>query len=459
MMHCKKSSNVIAIRMIEIYVRKAAAMTLLQTIEDLRSGKIDPLETVDAFCDCIESREPQILSIVPGTFDRQRVRKEVETLLRAFPDPDARPALFGLPVGIKDIIRVDGFPTRCGSALPGKLFEGPEADCIQRLKRAGAVIMAKTVTTEFAFNEPGPTRNPYNLDHTPGGSSSGSAAGVACGFFPLALGSQTVGSVIRPAAFCGIVGFKPSCGRISIDGVIPYSVTVDHVGIFCKDPSGIDRVMSVMVDDWQAYTGKRLGRDSILGIPEGPYMDRLASNGRAFFERQAEQLTRAGYRVRRVPAFSDFNTLEQDHRHLIAAEMARYHEPWFENHRSLYRPRTREQIAFGLTIGDAEIEALRVKRLQFRDALESQMAAEGIDFWICPPATDHAPKGLESTGNAVMNLPWTSAGVPVITLPAGLDGEKLPQGVQIAGRFMEDEKLVSMAKDMFEVLSERSVVR
>jgi Asp-tRNA(Asn)/Glu-tRNA(Gln) amidotransferase A subunit family amidase len=456
MTHCKKSSDVIAIRMNGMHRRKGGDMTLLKTIEDLRSGKIDLLETLDAYCDCIDAREPDILAIVPGTFDRRRVREAAEALLRAYPDPDARPPLFGLPVGVKDIIRVDGFPTRCGSALPGELFDGPEADCIRRLKRAGAIMMAKTVTTEFAYNEPGPTRNPYNLEHTPGGSSSGSAAGVASGFFPLALGSQTVGSVIRPAAFCGIVGVKPSCGRISIDGVIPYSVTVDHVGIFCKDPSGIDTVMSVMIDGWQAYDGKISARDTVLGTPEGPYMDRLAPNGRAFFEKQVERLTQAGFCIRRVSAFTDFGNLEQDHRHLIAAEMARYHEPWFEAHRSLYRPRTREQIDFGLTLGDAELEALRDKRLQFRDSLESRRTADGIDFWICPPATDHAPKGLENTGNAVMNLPWTSAGVPVVTLPAGLDGDGLPQGIQVAGRFMEDEKLVSMAGDMFAVLSDLS---
>ncbi len=428
-------------------------MTLLRTIEDLRSGRIDLIETLNAFCDRIESREPGILAIVPGTYDRKRVLADAEALIRSYPDPDARPRLFGLPVGIKDIIRVDGFPTRCGSALPGHLFDGPEADCIQRLKGAGAIIMAKTVTTEFAYNEPGPTRNPYNPEHTPGGSSSGSAAGVASGFFPLALGSQTVGSVIRPAAFCGVVGFKPSSSRISIEGVIPYSVTMDHVGIFCKDTSGIGTVMSVMIDDWQPHETETPVHRAVLGIPEGPYMDRLTPNGRAFFEKQVERLTHAGCRIKRVQAFSDFKSLEKDHRSLIAGEMARYHQSWFEAHRSLYRIRTRDQIAFGLTLGDEELEVLRGKQIQFRDAVESQMTAEGIDFWICPSATDHAPKGLASTGDAVMNLPWTSAGVPVVTLPVGLDESGLPHGIQFVGRFMEDEKLISIADGFFEMLS------
>ena len=428
-------------------------MTLSETIADLKSGQADLIEFINTCCDRIESREPDIQAIISGTFDRIRILRDAEELLRLYPDTEQRPALFGLPVGAKDIFRVDGFPTRCGSALPGDLFDGPEADCIQRLKRAGAIIMAKTVTTEFAFNEPGPTRNPFNLEHTPGGSSSGSAAGVASDFFPLALGSQTVGSVIRPAAYCGVVGFKPSYGRISIDGVIPYSVTVDHVGIFCKDPSGIDTVMSVMSDGWKTHKNDNAARDTVLGIPEGPYMDRITENGRAFFEKQIERLTHAGCNIKRIQAFSDFETRAKDHRHLIAGEMARYHEPWFETHRKLYRPRTLEQIAFGLTLGEDELETLRVKRIQFRNAIENRMTAEGIDYWICPPATDHAPKGLDSTGDAVMNLPWTSAGVPAVTLPAGLDEYGLPHGVQIVGRFMEDEKLVSITPGIFEILS------
>ena len=207
--------------------------------------------------------------------------------------------------------------------------------------------MAKTVTTEFAYNEPGPTRNPHNLMHTPGGSSSGSAAGVADGFFPLALGSQTVGSVIRPAAFCGIVGFKPSLGRISIEGVIPYSISADHVGFFCNDPSGIGTAMSVLCDDWDSTKEKQSLQDAVLGIPEGPYLNRATDNGRAFFDTKIKRLESGGIKIKRIQTFHDFNILERKHRQLIAAEMARYHAPWFDVNRQLYRPRTRQQIETG----------------------------------------------------------------------------------------------------------------
>jgi len=427
-------------------------MKLNEIITGLCSGKLDLKEYADSLFQKIESRESEIKAIIPDTCEKQRVYEEISTLLESYPDPSKRPPLFGLPVGFKDIIRIDGFPTRCGSSLPSDLFEGPQAECVSRLKKAGAFMMAKTVTTEFAFNEPGPTRNPYNPKHTPGGSSSGSAAGVACGFFPLALGSQTVGSVIRPAAFCGVVGFKPSYERIPITGVIPYSISADHVGTFTKDVSGIDLVMSVLTDNWQKFKDDRLPESIALGVPEGPYLNRATKNGRAFFEKQAARIQQAGFHVKRVHTFEDFERVERNHRRLIAGEMARYHAPWFEAQKDLYRPRTVEQIEKGFHVSDEEIESLQIEQHRLRDTIEAKMTSEAIDFWICPPATDHAPRGLKSTGDAVMNLPWTSAGLPVVTVPAGKDALGLPHGVQIVGRFMEDEKLVPIAERLFEIL-------
>ena len=187
---------------------RSLIMVLKEIISRLVSGELDLKDYIDSLFQQIETREPGIQALIPGTYQRQRIDGEIATLLEKFPKPAKRPPLFGLPVGLKDIIRVDGFPTRCGSELPADLFKGAQAECVSRLQKAGAFMMGKTVSTEFAFNAPGPTRNPYNPEHTPGGSSSGSAAGVACGFFPVALGSQTVGSVIRPAAFCGVVGFN-----------------------------------------------------------------------------------------------------------------------------------------------------------------------------------------------------------------------------------------------------------
>jgi len=178
-----------------------------------------------------EKREPTLLAFVPEEGRIERLRQEAKLLQKQYRDEENRPPLFGMLVGVKDIFHVDGFPTHAGSQLPPEVLTGPESEAVSRLKAAGALIVGKTVTTEFAYFAPGPTRNPRNANHTPGGSSSGSAAAVAVGLCEIALGTQTIGSVNRPAAFCGVVGFKPSYDRISREGVIALSPLVDHVGV------------------------------------------------------------------------------------------------------------------------------------------------------------------------------------------------------------------------------------
>ncbi|NJN43856.1 MAG: amidase [Anaerolineae bacterium] len=183
---------------------------------------MDLSHRIDALEKLFTAREPEVLAFVPeeGRFDR--LRQDAEALENKFPNRDQRPAIYGTLIGVKDIFHVDGFPTRAGSQLPPDILTGPESDAVSRLKAAGALIVGKTVTTEFAYFAPGPTRNPHNPAHTPGGSSSGSAAGVAVGLCEIALGTQTIGSVNRPAAFCGVVGYKPSYDRIPRAGLFPF---------------------------------------------------------------------------------------------------------------------------------------------------------------------------------------------------------------------------------------------
>src|SRR5438045_4726980 len=213
--------------------------SLAATATALRSGQLDLLTYIDEACNRIDAAEPLIHALLPEQDRRQRLLTEAEALQKRFPEPASRPPLFGILLGVKDIFRVAGFPTQAGSQLPAELFDGPEAASVTLLRNTGALILGKTISAEFAWIEPGPTRNPHNLDHTPGGSSSGSAAAVAAGFCPLALGSQTVGSVIRPAAFCGVVGFKPSYGRISTDGMVFCSSSLDTIGFFTGAVSGL----------------------------------------------------------------------------------------------------------------------------------------------------------------------------------------------------------------------------
>ena len=429
-------------------------MAILDVACRLRSGELNLISYLADLCDRIESREAEIQALVPGTFDRSRISGEASKLLIQYPDPASRPPLFGVPVGIKDIFRVDGFPTRCGAKLPPHLFDGPEATSVSRLKAAGAIVTAKTVTTEFAWMEPGPTRNPYHLEHTPGGSSSGSAAGVAAGFFPFALGTQTAGSTIRPAAYCGIVGLKPSFDRISTAGVIPFSPSADHVGIFCPDPSGLSLLMSVLAEGWMPSSRQspQRGKALVLGVPDGPYLAQASSNALQHFRKHLAKLQDAGHLIKHVSTFPQVEEVNERHMKMITAEMARVHSQWFKDFSSLYRPRTVQTIEKGRKMPVRELEILRAGRLLLRKEIEEKMESEQLDLWIAPSTTDHAPRGLESTGSPVMNIPWTYAGLPTVSLPAGLNEANLPLGIQIVGRFWKDEDLVASAEALFSAL-------
>jgi len=422
----------------------------------LRSGQLDLRPYVEQLCHRVEEVDPLVQALLPEPGRRDRLLEEAEELRQRFPDPPARPPLFGILVGVKDIFRVDGFSTKAGSQLPAELFAGPEATVVTALRDAGALILGKTETTEFAYFEPGPTRNPHNLDHTPGGSSSGSAAAVAAGLCPLALGTQTVGSVIRPAAYCGIVGFKPSFGRIPTDGLITFSESADHVGLFTQDAAGMELAASVLCGEWHPVAEGGATALPVLGVPEGPYLERASSQALALFESQLGRLREAGYSVQRVPALADFEEIERRHRRLIAAELAQVHREWFAQYELLYRPRTAGLIREGQEVSEAALAAARQGQQTLRAELESLMKDAGIDLWVSPSAPGPAPEGIHSTGDPVMNLPWTHAGMPAITLPAGTADNGLPVGLQVVARFMADEDLLAWSEGLAKALGDQA---
>jgi Asp-tRNA(Asn)/Glu-tRNA(Gln) amidotransferase A subunit family amidase len=249
--------------------------------EKLRSGERPLLDYLDELEAHFKEREPEVLAFVAEDGRFARLRREAQELLEKYPNPEARPPLFGVPIGVKDIFHADGFVTRAGSKVPPEVIQGHESESVSLLRRAGALVLGKTVTTEFAYFAPGPTRNPYNPEHTPGGSSSGSAAAVGAGLCPLAFGTQTLGSVNRPAAFCGVVGYKPSYDRISKAGVIPLAGSVDHVGLFAKTVAGVALGAGVLCRVWQENRGaeergSRGAGEMVVGIPEGAYLERVS---------------------------------------------------------------------------------------------------------------------------------------------------------------------------------------
>ncbi len=420
------------------HVRK---ISLRADVNALRRGELSFDSLIDVIQARFEASEPAIQAFLPERNRFDRIRREAQQLEARYRDAEERPPLYGAMLGVKDIFHVDGFVTRAGARLPADLLAGAEADAVASLKRAGALILGKTVTTEFAYFEPGPTRNPHHTGRTPGGSSSGSAAAVASGLAHVTIGTQTVGSVIRPAAYCGIVGFKPSLGRVSTAGLVSFSPSADHVGFFTADIADMQAVAAGVIANWK--NGDVGSRQPRLGLPEGAYLEQ--STALDVFEAQVYVLEQAGFPVKRIRLLDDIDTIDGCHQDMIAAELAIQHRDWYPAHRDLYRPQTAELIEYGRTISRERLESARQHRLRFRERLHRVMAAEGIDLWICPAAPDVAPIGIDSTGSPKMNMPWTDAGMPALSLPAGRGMSGLPIGLQLIAPFGQDEALLAWA--------------
>jgi Asp-tRNA(Asn)/Glu-tRNA(Gln) amidotransferase A subunit family amidase len=418
---------------------------------ELATDGTDVTTYVERRCERIDAVDPQIRAFVAERDRQGRLERAASYLATRYDDPADRPPLYGVPVGIKDIYGVEGFPTRAGSELPPSEFTGPEATLVSRLRDAGAIVAGKTVTTEFAYAAPGPTRNPHDVTRTPGGSSSGSAAAVAAGMCPLAIGSQTIGSTLRPAAFCGVVGFKPSYGRAPLDGVLPLSQSVDHAGLFTADVEGARLASRVLCDDWVGATDVER---PVCGVPEGPYLDRTSAAGRSGFEAALERLSTAGYEIRRVPAMEDFEAVERRHETLVAAEFALVHADRFDRYPDGISDSSAALARDGRGVGVGELADARAGRRELRDRLTDRMAEHGVDVWLSPAAVGPAPEGIDDTGDPVMNLPWTHAGMPSVSLPAGTTDAGLPLGLQCVGRAGADERLLAWATPTADVLAD-----
>lgn len=396
-----------------------------------------------------EAIEPGLHAFLPEAERWERLAAELASLSEGGA-AEAGKSLAGVPIGVKDIFRVAGMPTRAGTRLPPETFAGDEAATVTRLRRASAVVLGKTVTTELAYFEPGPTVNPWDPGRTPGGSSSGSAAAVAAELCPVALGTQTIGSICRPAAFCGVVGFKPSRERIPPHGVVPLAPSLDHVGVLATDVAWATRAAAVLLDDWRDLEDLAPATPA-LATAAGPLDEHLEQPARLAFIAAGDRVAER-FSLRAVSVLSDFAALAERHRLLMAAEAAAVHRTLYERHRDLLGARTVELMERGLEAAPAEVVATREGRERLRQELEDLMDREGIDLWLSPAAPGPAPRGLHSTGDPILNLPWTYAGLPTLALPAGqVDG--MPVGVQLTARFGADEMLLAWAAELAPVLS------
>jgi Asp-tRNA(Asn)/Glu-tRNA(Gln) amidotransferase A subunit family amidase len=362
--------------------------------------------------------------------------------------------LHGLPVALKDIVDTVRIPTENGCALDRGRVPMRDAYVVERLKQAGAIIMGKTVTTELAFLHPGKTRNPHDPGHTPGGSSSGSAAAVADAMVPLAIGTQTGGSVIRPASYCGITGFKPTFGAIPRRGILMQSPTLDTVGVFSSDPLGAALLADVLFghDDEDAATtlapAPRLldiAREApplrpVFAFVRPPGWETASPELHAAFEELVEAL---GEQVFEVPLPRVFDEAADQRKRINFAEMARYYYRYGRDGADVLAPETRAAIEEGNAIPARDYLAA----LDWRPVLTSALDEifERCDAILCPAATGPAPQGLESTGDAIFNGLWTLCGTPAVTLPLLTASNGLPMGVQLVGARNNDARLLRTA--------------
>jgi Asp-tRNA(Asn)/Glu-tRNA(Gln) amidotransferase A subunit family amidase len=411
-------------------------------LEGFRNQDLGLMEYIDQLEAHFNHVEPRVLAFVPekGRFDR--LRADAKALLAKNPDPENYPPLFGLIVGVKDIFHVKGFVTRAGSQLPAEVIQGEEAEVVTRIKELGALILGKTVTTEFAYFAPGPTRNPHNPEHTPGGSSSGSAAAVAAGLAMLTFGTQTIGSISRPASFCGVVGYKPSFDRLPKTGVIPLSHSLDHVGIFAPDLATVKLFSEYLLPEYQLP--EKQDHSLVLAVPDGSYLTKAEPEMQKHFEKLVARLKERGVDVKRLPVMEDIAEVIERHSLITAAEAAINHAEWFANYAEKYHPKTRELILDGQKANVEKLDEAKLGSEKLRGELSGVMEIEGVDLWISPSAPGAAPKGLNSTGNPVMNLPWTHAGLPTLSIPAGINSNGLPLGLQVAAGWYEDEILFEL---------------
>jgi aspartyl-tRNA(Asn)/glutamyl-tRNA(Gln) amidotransferase subunit A len=429
-------------------------LTLAEMIQQIRRNKLSPVALAESLLKRIDLLEPSIHAWV--TLDRQKVLEEARRDEKEISRGRFRGPLHGIPLGIKDIFYTEGIKTTGGSKILADFIPSFDSTAVLRLKQAGAIVLGKTATTEFAHADPAPTRNPWNREHTPGGSSSGSAAGVAAGMCPGALGSQTGGSVLRPASYCGVVGLKPTYGRISRYGVLPFSWSLDHVGVFTRTVSDAALLLNVLAgydpldpttarEDVPDYTlSRKSSRAPFIGVVEEFYRKNAEGpvweNTRAVLGR----LKKAGARVEKVKMPESFAVVHDAHRILMRAEGAAFHQSLFQKHPDLYRPKLRELIELGSLIPAVDyISAYRIKR-EFRRHMDRVM--ERYDLLLTPSTSSPAPRGLGSTGDAWFQVPWSFSGLPTITLPSGLSKEGLPLGIQLAGKAFSEGKLLALAR-------------
>jgi Asp-tRNA(Asn)/Glu-tRNA(Gln) amidotransferase A subunit family amidase len=423
--------------------------TISQAVNDIREGLLTASDLVEHCLTRIEQLEPKIQAWV--TVDAAGAEREAKRLDKLQLAGEELGPLHGIPIGIKDIIDVAGWPTQCGSPLRAGHIAERDAPVVASLRKAGAIILGKTVTTEWACFDPPPTRNPWNLNHTPGGSSSGSAAAVATEMCMAALGTQTGGSIIRPASFCGVSGLKPGFGELSMDGIAPVTMHLDHVGPIARRVSDLYAVWQALAADargsMESMFSRRwadndleswidaYGLNKTLFVLEGPLLDAAESEMPHVFQHALDRL-KSSISMRPLELPASFANILTWHRRINVVEAAAYHRETFPSRRDQYGPNIASLLDEATNISAVDYAEALIRREDLRNELARLLHSEEdtLGCLVMPSTIGPAP-GLETTGVPTFNAPWSYIGWPSLTIPCGLSPVEssksgLPVGLQ-----------------------------
>ena len=414
--------------------------TIRDAAADLRAGKLSCVELLDGCLARIDQHDGRIRAWV--VVDREGARRDAAKADAELKSGLDRGPLHGIPVGVKDIIDVFDLPTACGSALWRNSIARHDAPCVTRLREAGAVLVGKTATTQYASFDPSPTRNPWNAERTPGGSSSGSAAAVAMGMCLAALASQTGGSITRPASYCGVPSIKPTFGRVSTDGVLALAPSMDHVGAMANCVEDLEILLHA-ISCPGSYSAPRCNEPvPVIGISRGffrRYADDAVNRMMAMVR---ETLTEQGVAFVDIDLPSSFEEVIPRHRTIMAVEAALYHQERLARHPDDYAPNITQLVREGIACPAPEYA--RCKSHQQRLTEDMHMVLNGVGALLCPATTRAAPDA-GTTGDPAFNSPWSYTGLPVVSLPVVLDGDGLPLCVQLVGSHGAEAQLFAVA--------------